>query len=47
MKKRIKNISVIIDFVDGWTRTKTFDNTQDAQSFLQTQRCHNKETRYQ
>lgn len=51
MGKQIKRVMVEITFLDEncneFTKTKCYNNTQDAQSFLQTQKCYNTESRHQ
>ena len=51
MKKEIEKIRVSIKYIGGYmaysSDEKEFDNTQDAQSYLQAHKCYNKETRHQ
>jgi len=51
MKKEIEKIRVSIRYIGGYmasgSEEKEFDNTQDAQSYLQVRKCFNKETRHQ
>ena len=51
VKKEIEKIRVSIKYIGGYmaysSDEKEFDNTQDAQSYLQAHKCYNKETRHQ
>lgn len=50
MKRQIEKVTVSIDYIGGYgigNETKDFDNTQDAQSYLQVKKCYNKEVRHQ
>jgi len=45
--KKIKEVLVIIYYDDGLRQCESYNNTQDAQSHLQTKKCYNKEKRHQ
>lgn len=49
MKREIEVINISITYVGGYGIGKEemdFNNTQDAQSYLQVRKCYNKEDRY-
>lgn len=50
MKRQIEKVRIEITYIGGYGIGKEeieFDNTQDAQSYLQVRKCYNKEERHQ